>query len=74
MRSGCHPSTPNDGNIPLLSSNTFATGDGQYALNCGGSTWTLAQAQAAGVDTGSVMAPVPTNAQLADMAHALLDF
>jgi hypothetical protein len=71
---GCHPATPNDGNIPALTGNTYATGDGAYALKCGGETWTLAQAQAAGVDVGSSLVPVPSNDAILALGHQLLGF
>jgi hypothetical protein len=71
---GCHPSTPADGNIPLLSGNTYLTGDNSYSMKCGGSTWTLAQAQAAGVDVGSTVGPTPALADLVSLGHTMLAF
>lgn len=71
---GCDSATPNDGGIPLLSNNTYASDDGKYELHCGSQTWTLAQAQAAGVDVGSTMAAVPTTAEVIAVAHDLLQF
>jgi hypothetical protein len=70
----CHPGTPTDGNIPLLSSNTYLSGEGSYSLKCGGSTWMLAQAQAAGVDVGSTIGPLPALADLVALGHAMLGF
>ena len=41
-------------------------------LDFGGPTMTLAQAQAIGVDTGSTVAPTPTDEQIVAMGKKLL--
>lgn len=70
---GCNPAAPGDGHIPQLGGNTYATGDGAYELRCHNVTWgSLAAAQAAGVEAGSRLVPLPSTAQLAAAAAALL--
>ena len=71
---GCNPQAPLDGNAPLFSGNTYASDDGQYVMNCGKEAWTLAQAQAKGVDAGSVLVPPPTVDAVVAAARALLHF
>ena len=72
---GCHQANPLDGNIPLLAGNTFASDDGGYKLHCQSATWDLAQAQAAGVDVGSVVEAQPFSiAEIQQMAHSTLGF
>ena len=43
-------------------------------MTCGSKTWTLPEAQALGVDTGSVLVPVPTTDEIIAAAHNLLQF
>jgi len=72
---GCNPAAPLDGNAPLYSGNTYASDDGSYSMKCGSTTWaSLAQAQAAGVDAGSVLVPVPATAAIISAARDLLQF
>jgi hypothetical protein len=70
----CNPKNVTDGNAPLLSGNTFMTGDGNYVLKCGGESWTtLAEAQAAGAEVGSTLTgSVPATPEILAMAAALL--
>jgi hypothetical protein len=58
----------------LMSGNTYMSQDGGYQNHCNRSDWTLADAQAMGVDIGSVNSTLPSLQQLLDMAHALLQF
>lgn len=68
--SGCTPSKPDDGNLPLLANNTLLLDAGNYSLACGSETWDLAEAQAHGVDVGTVAGAAPdTQALLALMAQ-----
>ena len=71
---GCNPTTPHDGNIPALSSNTYLSGDGGYVLHCDNQTWDLAQAMAVGVDVGSSIGSLPPTEQLIQMGRATLGF
>ncbi len=71
---GCHNATPNDGNIPLFSNNKYLNDDGTYVMSCGNARWSLADAQAAGVDIGSTLGPSPSTAQIMQMAKDLLGF
>jgi len=70
----CDETSPNDGGIPLFSFNTYASDDNTYSMTCGKSTWTLAEAQAVNVDTGSVLVNVPSTADIISAAHELLKF
>ena len=70
----CDAASPTDGGIPLFSSNTYASVDNTYSMTCGDKTWSLSEAQALGVDTGSSLVPVPTTAQIISAAHTLLQF
>lgn len=67
---GCNPTTPYDGNIPVLGGNTLMSGDGSYTFKCGSATWTsLAETQSHGVDVGSTFtSSVPSTQQILDMA------
>ena len=71
---GGNEASPLDGHVPHFSGNTYASDDGNYAFPCGKATWNLTQAQAAGVDVGSVLVPVPTTDEVVAAAHALLQF
>lgn len=70
----CHPQTPADGNIPTLSGNTYASDDGVYALKCADATWTLAAAQAHGVDAASTLRGPYSVAEIVKMGHQVLGF
>ena len=71
---GCNPDAPLDGNSPLFSNNIYASDDGLYAMKCGAQTWNLTQAQAHGVDAGSVLTPPPSVDEVVAAARALLHF
>ena len=72
---GCNAAAPLDGNAPLFSNNVYASDDNAYEMKCGADTWTsLAAAQAAGVDVGSTLVPVPSTPALMTAARALLQF
>ena len=71
---GCDAAAPLDGNAPLFSDNTYASDDNTYVMKCGASTWTLAQAQAMGVDVGSTLVPVPSTDAIIAAGRALLQF
>ncbi len=71
---GCNSATPMDGGIPLFAANRYASQDGGYTMGCGKESWGLAQAQAAGVDVGSVLVPLPSAAELVAAAKALCGF
>lgn len=59
---GCSPSSPANGYVPALANNTLLLDSGAYVLSCGGKQWSLAQAQAAGLDVGSTSGPAPPSA------------
>jgi hypothetical protein len=71
---GCNDKAPLDGNSPLFSKNVYASDDNNYQMKCGAQTWSLAQAQALGVDVGSVLVPVPSTAAIIAAARDLLQF
>ena len=71
---GCNEAAPLDGHVPHFAGNTYASDDAVYAFPCGKATWNLSQAQAAGVDVGSVLVPVPTTDEVVAAARALLQF
>ena len=71
---GCNPTTPHDGNIPALLSNTYLSGDGGYTMHCDKRIWNLAQAMAVGVDVGSSLGLLPSTEQLIQMGRATLGF
>ena len=71
---GCNNDAPLDGSAPLFSNNVYAADDGLYSMKCGSATWNLTQAQARGVDTGSVLAPPPDVDAVIAAARALLHF
>lgn len=72
---GCNGASPLDGNAPLFSNNVYASDDNKYAMTCGSATWTsLAEAQAVGVDVGSMLVPVPSTADIIAAARDLLQF
>lgn len=71
----CNPAAPLDGHSPLFSNNVYASDDNKYLMKCGGTTWaSLAEAQAAGVDVGSVLVPVPSTADIIAAARDLLQY
>ena len=69
----CDPAgSPRDGTIPTFAANALFTAGGAYSVPCAGVTWNLTTAQAAGVDVGSTVAPLPADdAVLALVAAAL---
>jgi hypothetical protein len=72
---GCNGAAPLDGNAPLFSNNVYSSDDNAYEMKCGSATWSsLAQAQAVGVDVGSVLVPVPSTAAIIAAARDLLQF
>jgi hypothetical protein len=60
----CHEGSPTDGFVPITANNTYYLDSGAYALTCGKSVWTLAEAQARGLDVGSTWSPTPGTAGL----------
>jgi len=68
----CDPASPFDGELLRLANNTWSSETGAYALRCGKTSWTLAAAQALGVDVGSVVVPVPATADVIAAGRALL--
>lgn len=71
----CNSTHPLDGTIPFpMSGNTYMSSDAGYEMRCRDTTWTLAQAQALGVDAGSTTAVLPTVDELVAMAHNRLQF
>ena len=68
----CDENAPLNGTIPLFSGNTWATDAGSYEMSCGKAKWSLAQAQALGVDTGSIVIPMPSTADIVAAGRALL--
>jgi hypothetical protein len=70
----CQPTDPNNGHIPILANNTYATGDGAYLLRCGNKSWDLASAQAAGIELGSQLVPMPSTQSIISTARLLLGF
>lgn len=68
----CHKATPLDGSIPLFSNNKWAADTGNWTMACDKTEWTLAEAQALGVDVGSVVIAVPTTAEIIAAGRALL--
>ena len=71
---GCNEAAPLDGNSPLFSNNVYSSDDGTYSMTCGKATWSLSEAQAHGVDVGSVLVPVPSTDEVVAAARALLQF
>lgn len=65
----CNDSDPTDGSMWLLSSNIYMSSDGSYSNTCNHSTWNLTQAQAMGVDIGSVATTLPTTQELVEMGN-----
>jgi hypothetical protein len=70
----CQPAEPNNGHIPILANNTYATGDAAYLLRCGNESWDLASAQAAGIELGSQLVPMPSTQRIVTIARQLLGF
>jgi hypothetical protein len=70
----CNSSSPTDGSMWLLSGNSYMSQDGGYHNRCNNSDWSLAEAQAKGVDVGSSNATLPTIDELVALGHALLEF
>ena len=71
----CNATHPLNGEIPYpLKSNRYMSTTAAYRMQCKDVTWTLEQAQAAGVDMGSTVETLPTVAQLVQMGHDVLQF
>ena len=70
----CNNATPTDGSMWLMSGNIYRSPDGSYRNVCNGNAWNLTQAQALGVDVGSVATTLPSTDELVAMGHALLQF
>ena len=66
----CNSARPTDGSMWLMSDNIWRSSDASYRNVCGNETWSLPQAQALGVDTGSVLALLPSTPELLAMAAA----
>ena len=58
----------------LMSDNIYRSSDASYVNHCHNQTWSLAEAQALGVDVGSVLAGLPSTSELVAMGHAMLGF
>ena len=70
---GCNVNNPLDGHVPTISGNQLWVGSGTYAFPCDTAKWTLAQAQAKGMEVGTTLTmSLPTTAQILDMARAKL--
>ena len=69
----CSNTTPTDGSMWLLSDNVYRSADGGYRNACGGAVWNLTQAQALGVDVGSVTTTLPSTDELVAMGMAVLE-
>jgi hypothetical protein len=54
--------------------NTYLSSTSDYTMSCRSTTWTLAEAQALGVDLGSVTGALPSIDELVAMAHDRLQF
>jgi hypothetical protein len=57
-----------------MSGNTYMNAAANYSLRCNHSVWSLPQAQALGVDVGSVVRLPPSTEELVAMGHAMLEF
>jgi hypothetical protein len=68
----CDPSAPHAGRIPVLANNTLFLDTGAYELKCGDATWTLAEANALGVDVGTTVAQTPDSAAVLALAAAFV--
>jgi hypothetical protein len=68
----CSNTTPTDGSMWLLSDNIYRSADGGYRNACGGAVWNLTEAQALGVDVGSVTTTLPSTDELVAMGKAIL--
>ena len=70
----CNNATPTDGSMWLMSDNVYMSPDGGYVNRCNADAWNLTQAQALGVDVGSVVTTLPSTDELVAMGHNLLQF
>lgn len=68
----CQPQDPDNGHIPVLANNTYATIDNTYVLRCGNMSWNLAAAQAAGIEIGSRLVEMPSPDLIVAAARRLL--
>jgi len=68
----CDPAAPHAGRIPVLANNTLYLNTGAYALACGAATWTLAEANALGVDVGTTVAQTPDTAAVLAIVAAFV--
>ena len=70
----CNKTDPTDGSMWLMSNNIYRSTDGGYANRCDNVQWNLTEAQAMGVDVGSVATTLPTLEELVAMGRAVLEF
>jgi len=70
----CNKTNPTDGSMWLMSDNIYRSADGGYANRCDNVQWNLTEAQAMGVDVGSVATTLPTLEELVAMGRAVLEF
>ncbi len=71
----CNDTHPLDGTIPFpMRDNVYLSTDAGYAMPCNGQKWSLAEAQARGVDLGSSVGNFPTVDDFIKMAHDRLGF
>ena len=69
----CDPNHVDNGYVPLLANNTYLLDSGDYSFPCSGAHWSLATANANGVDLGTRTGPSPATAALLAMAMAFVD-
>ena len=70
----CNAAAPTDGAAPIFSNNSYANPASGFQFNCGKASWTLAEAQAQGVEVGSRVIPLPSTADIIAAGHSLLEF
>jgi len=69
----CNASAPLGGGIPTpLGGNRYFSTNASYEMRCGADTWSLADAQARGVDAGSTLHALPTTDELLAMLSVVL--
>lgn len=68
----CDPANPHTGTLPVLANNTLYLDSGAYEMKCGGATWTLAEANAQGVDVGTTVSPSPNTTAILAIAMAFV--
>lgn len=72
----CNEDSPADGHVPAFRDNTYSNPTQGYAFPCGKNktSMSLAQAQAAGQDIGSVVVPIIPDEDIIAAGHLLLEF